>query len=216
MSEFEKFEQGTFGYDLEVLKKNQDVIVLKSKKGKAQVLLSTDYQGRVMTSTLNDLDGISMGWLNHELIQSGDLQQHINAFGGEDRFWVGPEGGQFSVFFKKGVPFDFENWFTPKAVDSEPFDLISYDDTVALFKKEMSLTNYSGTRFDFLVNRNVKLLNDKESEKLLNIELDPDVRFVAFETENRITNKGDFVWNKETGTLSIWILGMLNPSPATT
>jgi len=28
MSEFEKFEQGTFGYDLEVLKKNQDVIVI--------------------------------------------------------------------------------------------------------------------------------------------------------------------------------------------
>ncbi|MBA7579549.1 hypothetical protein ES708_21420 [subsurface metagenome] len=39
---------------------------------------------------------------------------------------------------------------------------------------------------------------------------------MAFETENRITNKGNFVWNKETGTLSIWILGMLNPSPATT
>lgn len=51
MSEFEKFEQGTFGYDLEVLKKNQDVIVLKSKNGKAQALLNTGYQGRVMTST---------------------------------------------------------------------------------------------------------------------------------------------------------------------
>jgi hypothetical protein len=26
---------------------------------------------------------------------------HINVFGGEDRFWLGPEGGQFSIFFAK-------------------------------------------------------------------------------------------------------------------
>jgi hypothetical protein len=216
MSEMEKFKQGTFGYDLEVMSKSQDIIILKSKNGRSQVLLSTNYQGRVMTSTLDGLEGISMGWINHELIQSDELQQHINTFGGEDRFWVGPEGGQFSVFFKKGVHFDFENWFTPKEIDSEPFDLISYNDTMAFFKKEMSLSNYSGTRFDFIVNRNVKLLNDKKATELLNIIIDPGIRFVAFETENKITNRGEFAWSKETGTLSIWILGMLNPSPSTT
>ncbi|UCG28441.1 MAG: hypothetical protein JSV24_03515, partial [Bacteroidales bacterium] len=36
------------------------------------------------------------------------------------------------------------------------------------------------------------------------------------ETENIITNTGDFEWTKETGMLSVWILGMLNPSPGTT
>ena len=29
-----------------------------------------------------------------------------------------------------------------------------------------------------------------------------------------IINKGDKAWKKETGLLSIWMLGMFNPSPA--
>jgi len=32
------------------------------------------------------------GWINRELVASGKRQKHINAFGGEDRFWLaGPE-----------------------------------------------------------------------------------------------------------------------------
>jgi len=33
---------------------------------------------------------------------------------------------------------------------------------------------------------------------------------------NRITNAGQDAWKKESGLLSIWILGMFNPSPRTT
>ena len=40
------------------------------------------------------------GWLNREAIASGERKEHINVFGGEDRFWLGPEGGQFSIFFR--------------------------------------------------------------------------------------------------------------------
>jgi len=39
---------------------------------------------------------------------------------------------------------------------------------------------------------------------------------VAYETDNKITNAGKHAWKKETGLLSIWILGMFNPSPSTT
>jgi hypothetical protein len=39
---------------------------------------------------------------------------------------------------------------------------------------------------------------------------------VAFQSVNSITNTGKVPWKKETGLLSIWILGMFNPSPATT
>jgi hypothetical protein len=42
------------------------------------------------------------------------------------------------------------------------------------------------------------------------------VNLVAFESDNRITNAGASPWKKDTGLLSIWILGMFNPSPATT
>jgi hypothetical protein len=39
---------------------------------------------------------------------------------------------------------------------------------------------------------------------------------VAYVSNNRITNKGKEAWKKETGLLSVWILGMFNPSPSTT
>ena len=81
--------------------------------GKAKVALVPAWQGRVMTSTMGGDTGPSFGWINRELIASGKILPHMNAFGGEDRFWLGPEGGQFSIFFAKGVPFDLEHWFTP-------------------------------------------------------------------------------------------------------
>ena len=43
-----------------------------------------------------------------------------------------------------------------------------------------------------------------------------DVSLVAYETDNKITNAGKNAWKKETGLLSIWILGMFTPSPSAT
>jgi len=216
MTDQEQFQPGTFGYDLNLLKEKQEIIVLKSEDSRSQVLISADYQGRVMTTTLDGPDGYSLGWINHDLIGSGEIQEHINAYGGEDRFWLGPEGGQFSLFFEPDVPFDFEHWKTPKEIDTEPFDLVSVNDTSARFKKEMTLMNYSGIQFELLVNRNVKLLTQSEIERILGVSIDHNMPFVGVETENSITNTGEFSWTKETGMLSIWILGMLNPSPETT
>jgi len=216
MAKNEQHQPGTFGYDMNLLADKQEIIVLKSADKRSQVLLSTDYQGRVMTSTLDGPGGYSMGWINHDLIRSGEIQDHINAYGGEDRFWLGPEGGQFSLFFEPDVPFDFDHWKTPEEIDTEPFDLISFNDSSARFKKEMTLMNYSGTQFNLLVNRNVKLLTQSEIERLLGVSIVQGMLFVGVETENSITNTGEFSWTKETGMLSVWILGMLNPSPGTT
>ena len=85
-----------FGDDLDFLKTHKKVIVLKSENDLCQVAIVPDYQGRVMTSTSNGLQGKSYGWINYKLIESNQIEEHINVFGGEDRFWMGPEGGQFS------------------------------------------------------------------------------------------------------------------------
>jgi hypothetical protein len=50
----------------------------------------------------------------------------------------------------------------------------------------------------------------------LGIAVPKGVKLVAFQSENKITNIGANAWIKETGLLSIWILGMFNPSPTTT
>lgn len=209
-------DTATFADDVEFLKKHVDVIVLSDASTDAQVAVVPDYQGRVMTSTAAGMGGDSFGWINRDLIASGEIQPHINAFGGEDRFWMGPEGGQFGIFFAKGAPFNLEHWQTPPSLDTEPFDVVSTSVGEARFRRRATFENRTGTRFDVLIERSVRLLTPKQIADHLGIPVPETARMVAYETENRITNKGTEPWRKETGLLSIWILGMFNPSPATT
>ncbi len=206
----------SFGDEVRFLQKYTPIIVLQDRGGHAQVAVSPAWQGRVMTSGAGGEAGLSFGWINRELIASGKIQPHINVFGGEDRFWLGPEGGQFSIFFAKGSKFELNDWFTPSAIDTLPYTLARRSKSSATFRSEFSVTNYSGTRFDVKVNREVKLLTAKAIAGNLGIKPGREIKVVAYETVNRITNAGKQPWEKRTGLLSVWILGMFNPSPETT
>jgi hypothetical protein len=211
------YAKGSFGYDVNFLQQyHKDLVLLQEDSNGAQVAILPGYQGRVMTSTAAGNNGASFGWINHELIASGKFSEHMSAFGGEDRFWLGPEGGQFSIYFKKGTEFKFENWFVPAAFDTEPFRLVASDNTTAKFEKEMHLENYSGNKFDVQVNRTIRLLNKADIDNKLGITISGNIQAVAFESGNSITNKGTAAWTKQTGLLSIWILSMMNASPKTT
>jgi len=205
-----------FGDDVAFLNQRTEVIVLSNKETAAKVAVVPAWQGRVMTSSAEGDSGQSFGWINRELIASGKTQPHINARGGEDRFWLGPEGGQFSIFFAKGAPFDLEHWFTPAPIDTMPYQLVSQSMNTAKFTAVFALTNYSGTRFELKVTREVRLLGSSETWANLGVKSNPALKWVAYETDNKITNTGRQTWKKETGLLSIWILGMFNPSPKTT
>jgi len=211
-----KMAKNTFGDDLEFLEKYTGVVVLSDSTGRSQVAVIPDMQGRVMTSSADGKSGLSFGWINRDLIASGETAQHINVFGGEDRFWIGPEGGQFSIFFENGVPFDLEHWFTPAPIDTESFELTSNSRNRAVLRTKMRLENYSQTVFDLRVDREVRVLEQKEAGNWLGVSPGKKVRMVAFESTNKMTNTGMNGWEKDTGLLSIWILGMFNPSPATT
>jgi hypothetical protein len=207
---------GTFADDLAVLEKHGGVIVLSDAVGLAQVAVVPAFEGRVMTSTAEGPGGMSFGWINRELLVSAKTLQHINPYGGEDRFWMGPEGGQFSIFFAKDAPFDLEHWFTPAALDTKPFNVAGKTSTSVLFRQRFQLVNYSGTKFDVDVRREIRLLGADQAWKNLGLAPMPGVKLVAFESVNAITNAGKEPWQKDTGLLSIWILGMFNPSPKTT
>ncbi|HOX56653.1 MAG TPA: hypothetical protein P5205_07765 [Candidatus Paceibacterota bacterium] len=206
----------TFADDATFLKRHTELIVLSDAKGLAKVAIVPAWQGRVMTSTAGADAGLSFGWINRELIASGKLLPHMNAFGGEDRFWMGPEAGQFSIFFAQGTKFEFADWFTPAAFDTLPFKVLRQSRDKAVFASQFNLTNYSGTRFKVAVNREVRLLNSKTAWRKLGVKPSVGVSLVAFESDNRITNAGEEAWKKDTGLLSIWILGMFTPSPSAT
>lgn len=211
-----------FGEDVALLKKHTDAIVLR--RGDAAVVVAPAYQGRVMTSTATGDGGNSYGWLNYKLIAKGvvppeqakgTLESKIHVFGGEERFWLGPEGGQFGIFFAPGAKFDFADWKTPAAIDTEPFDLVSSDETKAVFARNFTVTNQSGTKFDLGVERTVRLLDREQTAQALGVDIPEGLPFVAYETINTITNRGEKAWQADSGLLSVWILGMYKPSPST-
>jgi hypothetical protein len=206
----------SFGDDVSFLQKHTPIIVLSDRVGQAKIAVSPAWQGRVMTSTAGGDAGASFGWINRELIASEKLQPHINVFGGEDRFWLGPEGGQYSLFFAKGAKFELRDWFTPVAIDTMPYEVAKRSKSSATFRATFAVTNYSGTRFEVKVNREVKLLTAKTASEKLGLKTGKALNLVAYETINKITNAGKQPWEKQTGLLSVWILGMFNPSPATT
>jgi len=155
----------SFGDDTAFLKSHTDLIVLSDEKGLAKVAVAPAWQGRVMTSTAGSDAGPSFGWINRELISSGKLAPHMNAFGGEDRFWMGPEGGQFSIFFAKGAKFEFADWFTPAVFDTLPYKVVHQSRDQAVFASAFTLTNYSGTQFEVAVNRVVRLLGERPGQR---------------------------------------------------
>ena len=94
---------GTYGYDLAFMKAhNMEVVELRDENNKACLMVSPALQGRVMTSSANGTGGKSFGWINYKLINSGKVSEQFNPYGGEERFWLGPEGGPFSIIFRKG------------------------------------------------------------------------------------------------------------------
>lgn len=210
----ETYKKGSFGYDIEFLKKHTKPVELTN--GDARVVISPEYQGRVMTSSADGEKGLSYGWINHDLIASGETLDQINPVGGEERFWLGPEGGQFSIFFKNGSSFDFADWQTPACIDTEAYDLVSSDEKSAEFTKSIQIKNYSNFEFSFDVNRKISVIDDSKIKGLLNIAYQDAVKSVGYETVNQLKNTGAGNWEKESGLLSIWLLGMFNPSDEVT
>jgi hypothetical protein len=204
-----------FDSDLDFLRQHTRVVVLSDARGMSRVAVAPSYQGRVMTSTTGGADAPSFGWIGRAAIQSGQRQPHMNVFGGEDRFWLGPEGGQYALYFKAGDPFDLDHWQVPEAIDWGAWDIADQSQTSVHFRKHMALTNYSGASFDLDVDRTVRLLTADEVAAQLGVPPASAVRTVAFESANTVTNLGS-AWQPQSGLVSVWILGMFTPSPQTT
>lgn len=217
------FAAPSYQEDVAFLRKHTEVVELVS--GQARVAIAPAYQGRVMTSTAAGPDGGGFGWINPEVIAAGikpegqraDLAKHIHVFGGEERIWFGPEGGPFSLFFPPKVPQVFENWKTPAAIDTEPFETPSKPSaTSAVFTKSIRMPNRAGKVFGMEVRRSVSLVSAYGLAEHCGMSLPEGVRAVGYTSANSVKNTDAEAWSKKTGAPSIWMLGMFKPSPDTT
>ena len=211
-----------FGDDAKFLREHSDAQILSSADGRAQIIVVPAWQGRVMTSTASGEGGASYGWINYDLIKRGiapedqrqGMEKHIYALGGEERLWLGPEGGQYAIFFKPGeTNYAFENWKTPALMDTEPFEVTAAEAGKISLCKTGVLLNNSGAEFKLRVERTVQLLDRATMNKLLGLRLPARVAAVGYQTGNTLVNSGATAWRAETGALSIWLLGMLKHGP---
>ena len=207
------FKEGEFGYDLRFLKMQDSTLVIL-KNGEAQLIVSPRYQAKVFTSTAQGERGLSFGWINYKIF-GNKADTHMNAYGGENRLWLGPEGGKYSLFFKPGTPMVFDQWKTPAAIDTESWTVKKKDSSTVLLNKEMNLQNYKGTNLRLMVDRSITILDRREIKNRTGISIDTSVYSIGYKTENILTNKGEQEWTDATGMPCIWILDMFKPSPAT-
>ena len=203
----------TFEQDAAFLRRHGPVEVLQDPSG-ARVLLSGRYQGRVMTSAVAP-DGPSLGWVNHDFIASGMTATQFDNYGGEDRFWLGPEAGPFGLYFPPGSAFTFDDWQVPSALHEGAWTVAEQSDTSVTYLHDVDVVNYAGTRFTLRVHRTVRLLSGDEAAAALGAPVPEGVQWVGFETINRVTNTGQEPWTKAGGLPSIWILGMFEPFDTT-
>ena len=210
----EKYQAGSFGYDLEFLRGHDSVILLQSDQGRSAVIVSAKYQGKVFTSTADGNVGRSFGWIHYKAFD-GPTDAHMNAYGGENRLWLGPEGGKFSLFFPRDSAMSFGNWKTPGAFDTAAWRIVSRDDGAASLQKDMQLVNYAGTALSLSVVRDIAILGRAAIDSLLHLAADTGVKAVGYRTLNTIKNTGVAAWTEKTGMPCIWMLDMFNPSPAT-
>jgi uncharacterized protein DUF6786 len=200
----------TFEDDVTFLSTHAGIEVLTSPAG-GRVALSASYQGRVMTSAVA-AGGRSLGFVHRAFIDGGKTGTAFDNYGGEDRFWLGPEGGQFGLYFAPGKPFAFADWQTPHAMQEGAWDVARPSEAERVFTRRMEVTNWSGTRFVVDVARWVRLLDAAEVGTRLGAPIAPGVAWVAFESQNRITNAGTAAWTEASGLPSVWILGMFAPA----
>ncbi|MDR0699114.1 MAG: hypothetical protein LBG28_07865 [Tannerella sp.] len=209
-----ELQKGTFRYDLNYLSgKDDKLTVLSGNEGRSQIIVSPKYQAKVFTATAEGLSGKSLGFINYRVLDSDVIDEHMNGYGGENRFWLGPEGGTYSIFFERGKTQVYDNWHTPKPIDIETWEITSANSKKVTFKKEMEVINYLGNLLALRAERTVSLLEEAEIQSALGIEIPRGVNTVAYATDNRIVNLDDFEWTAETGTICIWILDMFHTSP---
>jgi hypothetical protein len=213
----QQMEKGTYQYDLQFFENQKiETIELFGVDTNARILVVPAYQGRVMTSTADGLSGNSYGWINYNFISSKKVDPAFNPVGGEERFWIGPEGGAFSFYFDKDKDQDFKNWRVPSFIDTEPFDVIEKSNSQVRFAKKTLLQNAWGTSFDMQIERTISMLSKTDVADILNLPIHSSLKMVAFKTENSLKNAGQTAWTETTGMPSIWMLCMFNSTPTTT
>ncbi|HKO47199.1 MAG TPA: DUF6786 family protein [Polyangiaceae bacterium] len=203
----------TFEEDVAFLSQHGQIKVLTGPNG-GKIAVSGQYQARVMTSAVG-AGKTSLGFINRQFIEAGRTGTAFDNYGGEDRFWLGPEGGQYGLYFPASKPFSFEFWQTPHAMQEGAWQARNESPTSITYAHAFSVANYGQRVFEVEVERKLQLFTAEQASQQLGMALPPSLSWVGFSSQNKLTNLGNDPWQEASGLLSVWILGMFAPVPGT-
>ncbi len=194
----------------EFLDSTADAVVLQGENG-SKIIVSPRLQGRIMTARVGNVE--STGLVPRKTIEEGESHDHFNNFGGLDRFWIGPEAGQYGVYFPPGAKeLTRENWQVPAAFDKGAFDVKEKQADRISLHREMEVTNLRGVTFQVNVTREIGLIPSAELGTELGIQLPAGISYLGCYSDNQLQNTGKTDWDPASGLIGIWILGMINAS----
>jgi hypothetical protein len=122
---------------------------------------------------------------------------------GQERLWLAPEWGPFSLFHEQGVEQNRGTYHQPEVFQGG-YDVIWRKPDLVTVARAMSLENASGHRLDMTVERTFRPLTIEDVELALNVGLPHDVKYVGFASENRLMYPGDSAWTEAAGTAALW------------
>jgi hypothetical protein len=187
-------------------------IVLEGRNRGGRILCAPTLVGRVLTSSFDGPHGEGLGWVGVDAILKGPVNSVMNNFGGEERFWVGPEGSQFGLHFD-GQEQTFSNYRVPPAMNSQPYEVLKFSRKAdfVVMRSRMQLRNAVGTEFDLEVTRTIKIADDCPYR----MGLSDRVEFVGFQSETVVRNVSEHPIRRETGALAGWTPGLFPNGPNT-
>ena len=194
-----------------------ETITLKADGGRGRVLIAPGLSARIMAISMDGPKGDNFGFVKPESVANRGADPQFNAYGGALRWWAGPEGGQYGVAFPPGTKnFDLDSWYISEEYNGKPF-VTAYPGedvgTSVLMGAEFKIENASGTKFHIGVTSRIALIDDPlasprgDQKKAL--------QHLGYLSETTFENLSDEPMRKETGLLSIWLLGMYVSGPKT-
>ncbi|HBT77509.1 MAG TPA: hypothetical protein DEB39_11455 [Planctomycetaceae bacterium] len=202
---------------LDYLESKTKVFELYNQLG-ARVAICPEWNGRVMTSTADGIDGDSFGLIRVGDIEAGMSQGPYNFFGGEDQFTLSPEGGPFSLYYavdpdesairknQVAIPVGFTE-------DAFEVDRGTQGSSLRM-RRTIRMRNLAGAQFDLDVFRTARLTADHElvaifGDTVAAVLGQQDLSYVSYQTSTSIINRGAPI-AKSSGLVSIRARSMFN------
>ncbi len=209
----------TYRQAKDFLAHHTSVVELTNDQG-ARVAVCPQWQGRVMTSTCDGLDGPSFGFINRAFIEAGREDPHFNNKGAEDRLWLVAGRRHVQSLVQAWSRADVRQLVHPAGIQSRAVRGCGRAGRLAVPHEPAHEAKEHG-RHRVRPHGHARCpaarcvrFAARFGSRCAKIVSRPGVKMVAYETVNTITNQGPAM-SKEKGLVSIWILSMLNASPKT-